>query len=76
MEYLGRGKMVLSSHVVSINFANPANMRKVHKELLSQVRTSAIYISNKYRVQTEPLQFKWGRFLPTLDKDFPEIIKC
>ena len=33
VEYFGRVKMVLSSHVGSINVAYPANIRKAHKEL-------------------------------------------
>ena len=33
-----------------------------------------IHISNKYKVQREPLHLKWYRFIPTLKKKFPHII--
>ena len=58
MEYLGRVKMVFNSHVGGINFAHSANIRKAH-ELVSQVRTEAKHISNKYKVQIGPIQFEW-----------------
>ena len=61
--------MVLSHHMDSIIFADPANIRKAHIELISQVSTIAIHISNK-----EPIKFEWDKFLPTLHKDFPEIL--
>ena len=59
IEYLGMVRMALHSCMGSINFANPANIRKVHKELMNQVRTNAIHINNKYKMQVEPIQFKW-----------------
>ena len=34
-EYLGKVKMALNSHVGSINFADPANIRKAHKEIMT-----------------------------------------
>ena len=46
-EYLGRVKIVLSIPVDGINFTDPANIRKAHDELMSQVRIEAIHISNK-----------------------------
>ena len=55
MEYLGRVRMALCSHVGSINFADPANIRKIHKELMSHVRTEAIHISNEYKIQMHSL---------------------
>ena len=33
-----------------------------------------MYISNKYKIQIEPIQFEWEKFLPTLEKDFPDIL--
>ena len=37
-------------------------------------------ISNKYTVQIESLHFEWDKFIPTLEKEFPnilnEIISC
>ena len=70
-QYLGRVKMALSS---CINFAYPANIRKAHEELMTQVKTKAIHISNKYEIQIECIQFEWDKFLPTLEKDFLEIL--
>ena len=66
--------MALSSHMGNINFADPADIWKAHKELIIQVRTKAIHNSNKYKTQIEPPQFEWDRFLPTLEKDFPDIL--
>ena len=74
VEYLGRVKMVLSSHVHRINFADPANMRKAQKQLMIQVRTEAMHFNNKYKIPIEPIQFEWDRFLPTLENDLPEIL--
>ena len=34
----------------------------------------AIHISNKYKIQVEPIQFEWDKFLPALEKDFLEIL--
>ena len=39
------------------------------------VRSEGIHISNKYKIQIEPLQFEWDRFLPTLEKGFPRNIE-
>ena len=46
-ETLGRVRLVLNSHGGGINFVDPVNIRKVQKELMSQVRTEALHISNK-----------------------------
>ena len=66
--------IALSSHTDGISFADPANITKAQKELAIQIRTKAIQISNKYKIQIEPIQFEWDRFLPTLEKDFLEIL--
>ena len=58
----------------SINFVDPANYRKVHKELMHQVSTEAIHISEKYKIQIEYIQFEWEKFPPTFKIDFPEIL--
>ena len=34
-DYLGRVKIALRSHVGGINFADPANIRKAHEELMT-----------------------------------------
>ena len=41
---------------------------------MSQVRTKATHISYKYKIQIEPIQFEWDKFLSTLENDFPEIL--
>ena len=46
VEYLGRVKMVLSSCMDGIKFADPANIRKAHEELMTPVRTKAIHSVN------------------------------
>ena len=58
----------------SINFADSADIRKAHKSLMSQVGTESTHIGNKYKIQIEPVQFQWDKFLPTLEKDFQEIL--
>ena len=42
-EHICRVKMALGSCVGGINFAGPANIRKAHEELMTQVRTIAIH---------------------------------
>ena len=49
VEYIGRGKMALSSHMSGINFADSTNIRKAPNKLMTQVRTEAIHITNKYK---------------------------
>ena len=41
---------------------------------MTQVRTKAIYISNKYNIQTVPIHFECDKFLLTLEKDFQLIL--
>ena len=41
---------------------------------MKQVKHKAICISNKYSVQIEHLYFKWDKFIPTLEKEFPDIL--
>ena len=71
--YLSRVKIAFSSCIDGINFANPVNSRKEHEELMKEVRNEAIHISNKYKVQIEPLCLKWDKFIPTLEKTFPDV---
>ena len=46
-EYLVGVRMVLCSHVGSMNFADPTSIRQVHKPLMNEVRNEATNISNK-----------------------------
>ena len=75
MEYLERVRPALNSLLGSINFMNPANIRQVHGILMNEVIDKAMYISNKYKFQIEHLQFNWAKALPTLEKDFQNILK-
>ena len=47
---------------------------------MSEVRKEATHISNKYKIQTEPIQFEWDAFLPNPEKDFldisDEVLSC
>ena len=75
VEYFERIRQAIYSNMGSINFADPANIRQVLGILMNEVRDKSIYISNKYKIQKEPLQLKWDKFLPTLEKDFLDILK-
>ena len=66
--------MAVVSHLGSINFAYPGNIRQVHEDLMSKARNEAIYINNKYKIEIEPVQFEWDMFLPTLEKDVSEML--
>ena len=66
--------MTLCSHVGSISIKDPDDTRQVHETLMSEVRKEAIYISNKCKIQIKPIQCEWGKFLLTLEKDFPDIL--
>ena len=41
---------------------------------MTQVRTEAMHISNKCKIQIEPIQFEWNSSIPTLEKDFSDIL--
>ena len=41
---------------------------------MNEVRNEATYISNKYKIQVEPIQFEWDEFSPNLAKDLPDIL--
>ena len=73
-KFLKQGKNSVKQLCSSITFTDPVNTRRVHKELMNKVRNEAIHISNKYKVQIEPLHFEWDRFIPTLEKKFPDIL--
>ena len=62
-----------AGHVGSFNFADQAKIRQVHKTLMNEVRNEATHISNKYKIQIEPIQVERDKFLPTLEKDFLDI---
>ena len=45
-----------------------------HKQLMNQVTDKAISISNKYTIQIEPLYIELDKLIPTLEKEFPDIL--
>ena len=73
-KYIVKVKVELSSHIGGIIFMDPVSLRKAHKELIKQTRSDAIHINNKYKVQLEPFYFEWETFIPTLVKEFPDIL--
>ena len=66
--------MAVCSCVYNINVVDPANIRQVYGILMNEVKNETTYISNKYKIQKEPMQFKWDKFLPILEKDFSDIL--
>ena len=66
--------MALRSCISDINFADQVNIRKAHEKLMGQVRNEAVHINNKYNVQIYHLHFEWDKFIPTLEKEFPDIL--
>ena len=75
MEYLEKVRQAIHSHRGSINFVDSANIRQIHGILMNDVRDETTFIRNKYKIQIDPLQFDWDKFLPPLEKDFPGILK-
>ena len=73
-DYLGSVKIVLSSLIGGNNFVDPGNTRKARKDLMNKAGTEAIHISNKYKVQIEPLHLEWDRFIPIFEKEFLDIL--
>ena len=45
-----------------------------HEALMHDVNRDARYIGTKYSVQIGPLYFEWDKFIPTLEKHFPDIL--
>ena len=41
---------------------------------MNKVRNEAIHFSNTYKVQTEPFYSEGDRFIPTLEKEFLDIL--
>ena len=68
-EYVCRVKIGPSNSMGSINFADPANIRQAHEELMTQV----ILVINK-KIQIEAIRFQWDSLLLALEKDFSEIL--
>ena len=55
-DYLTWVEMAL--RIRDINFVNPVDTRRVHKELLNQIRNESICVSNNYTIQIEPWYFE------------------
>ena len=54
--------MALRNCVKDINFMDPVQMRRIHRNLIIEVSIEAWYISNKYNVWVDPLNFEWDTF--------------
>ena len=66
--------MALRNCIKDINFPDPVQIRRIHGDILNEVSCKAGYISSKYNVQINPLYFEWNKFIPTLERQFPDVI--
>ena len=41
---------------------------------MCDINGEARYISTKYSVWIDPLYFEWDKFIPTLEKHFPDLL--
>ena len=48
-----------------MNFSDPVS---------NESSFNAQYISNKYNVRINPLYFEWHKFIPTLERQFPDVL--
>ena len=56
--------MGLRNCIKDINFANPFQMRRVHRDLMNELSSEAQYISKKYNVQINPLYLSGTSLYP------------
>ena len=73
-EYLAQIKPTLCQAILNINIADPIQTKRAHNDLMHEVNREAIYIGIKYSVKMEPMYFEWDKFIPTLEKHFPDIL--
>ena len=73
-EYLSIIKTALRNTIQIINFAELTQITREREALMQEVNTEARHISSKYRVQIDPLHFKWNTFIPILEENFPDIL--
>ena len=72
-EYLGIIQMTLRNCIKDINFTDPVQMRRVHRDLMNEANSEYQYISNRYNIEIDPLHFEWDKFIPTLERQLPDI---
>ena len=75
-ECLGLIKMALRHCIKDINSMDTVQMRRVYGELMNEVSSKAQYISSEYNMQIDSLYFEWDKFIPTLERQFTDILKC
>ena len=67
-------KIALWNTIHNVNFLHSAITRKAQEALMCETNIKAKYIRTKYSVWTEPLYFEWVKFIPMLEKYFPDIL--
>ena len=53
---------------------DPVQTVRAYGKLMNEVSSEAQYISSKYNVPIEPLYLEWDKFIPTLERQFPDIL--
>ena len=59
----------------SNNFADPIQARRAYEALMHEVNREVRCIGTKYSVKMEHMYFVCGKYIPTLEKHFPDIFK-
>ena len=53
---------------------DPTQTRKAHEVLMCEANREATFISAIYSIWIDPLYFMWDKFIPTLEKYFPDLL--
>ena len=61
-------------HHKNVNFVDPTQTRKAYEVLMCDANHEAQYTSTKYILWIDPLYFQVDKFIPTLEKHFPDIL--
>ena len=67
-------KIALWNCIKDVNIVDPIQMRRVHRDLMNEVSSEAQYISNKYNIKIKSLYFESNKFIPMLERQFPDIL--
>ena len=73
-EYLNPIITALRNIIHNVNFVDPTQIRKAHEVLMSDDNKEVRYTGTKNSLQMDPLYFEWDKFVPTLEKHFPDIL--
>ena len=74
-EYLGLIKTALRNTIQNVNFVDPIQTRRAHETLMHYVKRERRCADIKYSMQIDPLYFQYDKFIPTLEKHFPGILR-